>query len=456
MPRNKKPTQAAAEAAESQSTQSRVRWQPEVVASIAEWFSRRNPKTGRCDNANYYLKGVKIESAKRCFDELNLGAILPGATPQKLVEKLAHMMSMFKDQRDRADSTGWGVDPDGHNQPPQGQGHIAGAPTIRSIILNKVPWYYEFEEVMSERPNVTPAFLSESGQPDRRNLKPVGPDGETIEGDDNSVTEDDAADDTDEELSWDPTQSERDPVSAASPDEVDEEVNNAMEVKARIEREIKAKVQELVARSEANNALLAGDVGEDSTNPHDLTQGSSPPPVARASVSKATKSAKDAVTSKPSAPPKTSAPAPATVPAPSKTPAKSSTQAESSKKSKKRVKETYEIESDSEKERDRKKKKTEPKQRSVADALVEVEDKRIKLAMAQSEAELRERRLQLDREALQRDREAKRQDQQHEERMLQMRIQLAAMEGKGMEKKKEEPAYSSFDSQDLDDYYPMQ
>ena len=76
MSRNKKSTQAATEIVEFQSTQSRVKWQSKIVISIVEWFSRRNSKIDRCDNVNYYLKKVKIESAKRCFDELNLRIIL--------------------------------------------------------------------------------------------------------------------------------------------------------------------------------------------------------------------------------------------------------------------------------------------------------------------------------------------------------------------------------------------
>ena len=354
---------------------------------------------------------------------------------QKLVEKLAHMMSMFKNQKDKIDFTSWNVDFDDHNQSSQSQEHIAETSIIKSIILNKISWYYEFEKIMNERSNVISIFLSESEQSNRRNFKSVDLDDETIEKNDNSVIENDVVDDIDEKLFWNSTQSKRDSVSIASFDEIDEKINNAMKMKARIEREIKTKIQKLVARFEINNALLTENVSENSTNSHDLTQNSFFFFVARTSVFKATKFAKNVVISKFFVSSKISVSVSVTVSVLFKILAKFSTQAEFFKKFKKRVKKTYEIESDNEKKRD-KKKKIESKQRSIVDALIEIENKRIKFAMTQNETKLRERRLQLNRETFQRDREIKKQNQQHEKRMFQMRIQLIAMKSKKMKKKK--------------------
>ena len=69
------------------------------------------------------------------------------------------------------------------------QKHIVEASIIKALILAKVFWYYEFEEIMSERSNVTFVFLSESGQPNRRNLRAVSSNDELVE--ENSDFDDD-------------------------------------------------------------------------------------------------------------------------------------------------------------------------------------------------------------------------------------------------------------------------
>ena len=176
MSRIKKLIQVVIEISQTQIffTQSvRVKWFSKIVATIAKWFSRKNFVSSKCLNVIYYLKDVKIENAKKCFDNLNLIAIMLSVISQKLVEKLANMMSMFKNMRNKIDFTNWNVDFDDHNQSMIDQKHIVEIFIIKTIIVAKVFWYYEFEKIMSERSNVTSIFLFESEQSNRRNLQIV-------------------------------------------------------------------------------------------------------------------------------------------------------------------------------------------------------------------------------------------------------------------------------------------
>ena len=98
-------------------------------------------------------------------------------TPQKLCQKMAAVLNSYKDTRTVVDGTGRGVIFKLHDETPDGQS-TDGAKTIRQIIPEKCLWYYVYEEFMCDKPNASPSFLSESGQPDRRHLKSVDADGE--------------------------------------------------------------------------------------------------------------------------------------------------------------------------------------------------------------------------------------------------------------------------------------
>ena len=159
----------------------RVKRFSKIVATIAKWFNRRDLVTNKCLNVIYYLKNVKIENAKKCFDVLNLIAIMFFVIFQKFVEKFANMMSMFKNMRNKIDFTNWNVDFDDHNQSMIDQKHIVEIFIIKAIILTKMLWYYEFEKIMSERSNVTSISFFEFEQSNRRNLQTIVSKNEKIE-----------------------------------------------------------------------------------------------------------------------------------------------------------------------------------------------------------------------------------------------------------------------------------
>ncbi|MCJ1260593.1 hypothetical protein MMC22_000455 [Lobaria immixta] len=72
------------------------------------------------------------------------------------------MIKLYKSWRAKADTTGWGTDPDQHNDLTK-----SGIVTVKSVILDKCLFYYTFEEIMGTNPSVAPPHLSESGRTNR-------------------------------------------------------------------------------------------------------------------------------------------------------------------------------------------------------------------------------------------------------------------------------------------------
>ena len=177
----------------------------------------------------------------------------------------------------------------------------------------------------------------------------------------NNDIENDVIDNNDEKLIWNSIQSEKNFVSIATFDEIDENINNAMKIKVRVERQIETKIQKLIARFEINDALLTKDVNENFINFHDLTQNSFSFFVVRTFVFKTTKFVKNVVISivkvefsKFFVFVKISVSISVVVFVFIKTFVKFFIQTKFFKKFKKRVKKTYDIESDNEKKRDKK------------------------------------------------------------------------------------------------------
>ena len=143
----------------------------EEVERITTWFCERD-ENSFATHADVYQKEVKVKVIRAYFKDLGFANIKSEATRDKLGEKIAGMIKSYKEMRQKADVTDWGVDPKDLDMPPSDQNY-EGGPTIRQIIRQKCPWYYDFEEIFSDKPNVTPSYLSECGQSDRRNLRPV-------------------------------------------------------------------------------------------------------------------------------------------------------------------------------------------------------------------------------------------------------------------------------------------
>lgn len=78
-------------------------------------------KRGPSENADNSVKRIKIKSAKRAHAALNFEALHPEVDAQKMCDKIGTMMSTYKTVTDLADSSGWGVDTEGHDRPMAGQ-----------------------------------------------------------------------------------------------------------------------------------------------------------------------------------------------------------------------------------------------------------------------------------------------------------------------------------------------
>ena len=132
------------------------------------WLSTRDPN-GVLRNAIAYKKHAS-HAAKRIHRETKLVESKPEVTPKMISNKLRTMNSTYRKVRSTVEITGWGVDPAGHDEAIDG----LGSETIRSWVLKRCAWYYDFETLFGSSPNVSAPFLSESGQPDRVNSRSTG------------------------------------------------------------------------------------------------------------------------------------------------------------------------------------------------------------------------------------------------------------------------------------------
>ena len=453
MTRFKKFTQAVVEIVAQFNQNTRIRWLPEVVAIIAEWFNRKNFNTDRCDNANYYMKDVKLNSAKKCFANLNLKFLLSEFISQKLVEKFAYMMFIFKNMRNKIDFTSWDVDFESHNKSMNEQKHIAETFIIKTLILAKILWYYEFEKIMSERSNVTFAFLFEFEQSNRRNLRAMNSNDELIE--ENNDFDDDENVEAILDDVWSFIQAKtfddddsNNFLTAFTFDEndddaiVDEANKNARKKRAHI-----ARMNDLYVRFDVFETSVLNNTLSDFTNFQNLIQNTFF--VVKTFIAKFAKLVVLTITKANLSKFfvfvfKVSVSASISI-------VKVSAKIEFFKRKRNQVVALYEIESDNDKERNKKKQKSNSRLRFVIDALIEIENKRVTFVIAQNKLNLKERRMQMNREILQRDRETIRQNQQHQKRMLQMQIQLEILKNKDKNKKRAKYSFF-FDSQNLDAY----
>lgn len=73
------------------------------------------------------------------------------------------MIALYEKWRDKADTTGWGLDISNQNQ----VGDNTYGKTIREDLILKCSFYYEFEEIIGDSPTISPPFWMESGHLNR-------------------------------------------------------------------------------------------------------------------------------------------------------------------------------------------------------------------------------------------------------------------------------------------------
>ena len=75
------------------------------------------------------------------------------------------MINSFKKWRTKAKATRWGINPHDHDKPANEE--LPDNGTIRQLLVRKCPWYYDFELLFHDHPNITAPHLVESGGLDR-------------------------------------------------------------------------------------------------------------------------------------------------------------------------------------------------------------------------------------------------------------------------------------------------
>lgn len=73
------------------------------------------------------------------------------------------MVKLYKYWRDKAETIGWGVDPAIYHYIAN---KLLGPQTIREVLISRCSWYYKFEAIMDESPNIVPPYLINSENPD--------------------------------------------------------------------------------------------------------------------------------------------------------------------------------------------------------------------------------------------------------------------------------------------------
>ena len=118
-----------------------LRWTDLEIQHIVAWLGYRD-EFGELSNFDLYQTGNKTTAAKKLLYDTGIAETKSGVTKEKTRDKLGTMIKLYKDWRDKAETTGWGVDPANHH-------HIAnksiGLQTIQEVLVLKCPWYYEFE-----------------------------------------------------------------------------------------------------------------------------------------------------------------------------------------------------------------------------------------------------------------------------------------------------------------------
>lgn len=165
---------------------------------LVAWLSERD-QNGVFANAIASKKYPK-EAAIRCIDDTRINEKNPKITVYKVVDKWRGMTKIYTAIRNRAETTGWGLDLTRHELVQIANRKTGGTYSIKEHIFKSCPWYYDYEILFSYNPNVTAPFLSESGQPDRINAKPPGHDDEEAPEDKQEEVEKEEEDD--EAIAW--------------------------------------------------------------------------------------------------------------------------------------------------------------------------------------------------------------------------------------------------------------
>ena len=117
-------------------------------------------RIGKAVNWLLYQKGNKADACRQLLKDTRL-VEKTGASKQKIRDKIANMIALYKKLRDKANTTGWGLDTSNHDQ----IGDNTCGKTIREVLLLKCSFFYNFEEIMGDSPIITPPYLMESGHP---------------------------------------------------------------------------------------------------------------------------------------------------------------------------------------------------------------------------------------------------------------------------------------------------
>jgi hypothetical protein len=141
------------------------KWTDSRVHEVLNWL--RVPR-----NFDKYTSGTKVQALRSCLAETSLEKNNCSLT--QLKNKLSNMEASYKNAHQKASQTGWGVNPDYHDELLPDRDGCEPA-TIREVLIKMFPYYYEMEEIFGCRMNVNPAYVSTQGSVHNNNAATQAP-----------------------------------------------------------------------------------------------------------------------------------------------------------------------------------------------------------------------------------------------------------------------------------------
>lgn len=127
------------------------------IQYIIVWFGYQD-KFDKLLNFNLYQIGNKTIAVKKLLCDIKIAEIKSRVTKEKAQKKLGTIIKLYKDWRNKAQTTRWGVDLANHY-------YIAnksiGSQTIQEVLILKCPQYYKFEAIIGGLPKIAPPFFME-------------------------------------------------------------------------------------------------------------------------------------------------------------------------------------------------------------------------------------------------------------------------------------------------------
>ena len=142
-------------------------WSDPEIRTIVTWFCRRDASVVPV-NYEAYSNGNQQTTGEQMLIETGLKD-KPGVNKKKASDKINDMIKTYKEWRLKAERSGWGTGENEHEE----FALTGGFQNVKTLLLSKCSWFYDFESFFHKHPTVNPPLIVESGGPSRRDGKAI-------------------------------------------------------------------------------------------------------------------------------------------------------------------------------------------------------------------------------------------------------------------------------------------